>query len=563
MRFYRQWAIVGGILFGAFALYALTAQTQTAQAQNTQSQSALSGQVTSAQEPKMEGVLVNVKREGTTITTTVATNEDGRYSFPADRVEPGKYTISIRAVGYVLDGPKSVEIPAGGNAVADLKLNRARNIHLQLSNGEWLASLPGTDRDKQFLTDCTGCHTLQRIFSAQHDVDEWIQVFSRMGRYYPGSTPAQPQLLAPGGARSERPRVNPKIAPQAAQFLVDVSLTNPDAKEYDFKPMPRPKGRATRVIITEYDLPRKNAYPHDVVITADGHAWYSDFGSQIVGELNPKTGEAKEYELPVVRKEQPRGTLDLELDRDGNLWVAMMYQSAIARMEPTTKKLTVFPYPKEWWTPSMQASMVSPTFSHVDGKVWSNNQESREYYRLDIATGKFENTGKAVDKNGKQISAYGIPTDHDNNIYLLEFSGTSIGVRNAKTGEVQIWGTPFASSRPRRGRVDQQNRLWFAEYHGGIAMFDPKTQVIKEWMTPTKWDNPYDVVPAKNGEVWTGSMHTDLVTRLFPDSGDIVQYLLPRTTNIRRVFVEETGPRPVLWVGSNHGASIVRVEPLD
>jgi streptogramin lyase len=94
-------------------------------------------------------------------------------------------------------------------------------------------------------------------------------------------------------------------------------------------------------------------------------------------------------------------------------------------------------------------------------------------------------------------------------------------------------------------------------------MFDPKSDKIKEWVTPTKWDNPYDVVPAKNGEVWTGSMHTDLVTRLDPKTDTMVQYLLPRTTNIRRVFVEETGRRPVLWVGSNHGASIVRVEPLD
>jgi virginiamycin B lyase len=112
--------------------------------------------------------------------------------------------------------------------------------------------------------------------------------------------------------------------------------------------------------------------------------------------------------------------------------------------------------------------------------------------------------------------------------------------------------------------VDEQNRMWFAEYGtGGIAMFDPKTDKIKEWVTPTKWDNPYDVVPAKNGEAWTGSMHTDLVTRLDPKTDTMVQYLLPRTTNIRRVFVEETGPRPVLWVGSNHGASIVRVEPLD
>jgi hypothetical protein len=42
-----------------------------------------------------------------------------------------------------------------------------------------------------------------------------------------------------------------------------------------------------------------------------------------------------------------------------------------------------------------------------------------------------------------------------------------------------------------------------------------------------------------------------------------VDYLLPRTTNIRRVFVESSGERPVLWVGSNHGAAIVKVEPLD
>src|SRR5262245_4479117 len=187
--------------FNRFSLLALLGVLFSAFAANAQTPAALSGQVTSTQEAQMEGVLVNLKREGSTITTTVVTNEQGRYSFPADRVQPGKYTISIRAVGYILEGPKSVEVPAGGNAPADLKLNRARNIHLQLSNGEWLASLPGTDRDKQSLTNCTGCHTLQRVFTAQHDVDEWIQVFARMGRYAPGSTPAQPQLLQVGGPR--------------------------------------------------------------------------------------------------------------------------------------------------------------------------------------------------------------------------------------------------------------------------------------------------------------------------------------------------------------------------
>jgi len=32
---------------------------------------------------------------------------------------------------------------------------------------------------------------------------------------------------------------------------------------------------------------------------------------------------------------------------------------------------------------------------------------------------------------------------------------------------------------------------------------------------------------------------------------------------LRRVFVDESGGRPVFWVGSNHGASIVKLEPLD
>ena len=33
--------------------------------------------------------------------------------------------------------------------------------------------------------------------------------------------------------------------------------------------------------------------------------------------------------------------------------------------------------------------------------------------------------------------------------------------------------------------------------------------------------------------------------------------------NIRRVFVDDCGARPALWVVRNHGTSIVKVEPLD
>ena len=130
-----------------------------------------------------------------------------------------------------------------------------------------------------------------------------------------------------------------------------------------------------------------------------------------------------------------------------------------------------------------------------------------------------------------------------NNVYQLGFGATHIGLRKVNEGGlVRIWATPTELSRPRRGRVDEQNRLWFAEYGGnGIGMFDPKTETIKEWKLPTPWSAPYDVVFTKQGEVWTGSMLNDQVARLDTKTGEFVEYLLPRTTNIRRVFVEDTG----------------------
>ena len=39
----------------------------------------------------------------------------GRYSFPAAKLEPGKYSLMVRAMGYDPDGPASVEISSGKN----------------------------------------------------------------------------------------------------------------------------------------------------------------------------------------------------------------------------------------------------------------------------------------------------------------------------------------------------------------------------------------------------------------------------------------------------------------
>src|ERR1700686_2912296 len=166
------------------ALAPAQAQTQTA--------AALSGQVSSAEEGAMEGVLVSAKKEGSTITTTVVSNDKGQFNFPADRLEPGHYNISIRAAGYDLTGPKSGDIGAGAAAAAAIQLRKAKKVARQLSNAEWLLSAPGDDKIKSFLPDCVGCHTLQRIFTSTHDQEEFKNVFTRMVRYAPESGPLRP-----------------------------------------------------------------------------------------------------------------------------------------------------------------------------------------------------------------------------------------------------------------------------------------------------------------------------------------------------------------------------------
>src|SRR5258708_29019494 len=101
-----------------------------------QTVAALSGQVGSVAEAAMEGVLVSAKRDGTTITVTVVSDDKGRYSFPAARLEPGHYVLSIRAVGYDLDGPRTADVTPGTTTTADIRLLPTKNVSAQLTNTE-------------------------------------------------------------------------------------------------------------------------------------------------------------------------------------------------------------------------------------------------------------------------------------------------------------------------------------------------------------------------------------------------------------------------------------------
>ncbi len=521
---------------------------------------ALTGLVSSTEEPAMEGVLVSATEAGSNITVTVVTGADGRYSFPANRLGPGQYAIAVRAVGYELDQPQTVEItpieikatetPDQKAATKDLRLGKAGDLAAQLSNGEWLASIPGTDREKDQLLNCVGCHRVERIMRSKYDTDGFLtQILPRMQGYVQQSLPIHPQLRPAERLMEEQGEDRIQIYRAVAKYLSTINLSATEHWTYPFKTFARPTGRATRVIYTEYDLPREEIAPHDVIVDKDGIAWFSSFGEQNLGRLDPRTGKVTEFPYPKHREDFPTGSLGLRADGAGNLWLGNMYQATIVKFDPKIEQFQFWTLPAERNIAAAQINMVSPQRSGVDGKVWTQNNGFAGVHRLDIASGKIETWEpfKSAPK-GESHNIYDVIPDSQNNAYFTDFRQGQIGRIDAKTGEVSLFQTPTPRSAPRRGNMDAHDRLWFGD---------------KEWKLNTRWAAPYDVVLDKNEDAWTGSMVTDQVTRLNTRTGEMIDYLLPRSTNIRRVFVDNSTTPVSFWVGSNDGASIVKVEPLD
>jgi streptogramin lyase len=208
-----------------------------------------------------------------------------------------------------------------------------------------------------------------------------------------------------------------------------------------------------------------------------------------------------------------------------------------------------------------ELTFVSPNHSKVDGKVWIDDSGTYSILRLDIASGKFETFEPFPIP---RPTLYQVSSDVQNNAYFTVMGREDIGRIDAKTGKITTYPTPTPKSAPRRGSLDAQGRFWFGENRGNkIGMFDPKTNKIQEWEAPISFYMPYDVTADKNGDVWAVTEFSDTVLRLNSKTGQFTDYLMPRETNMRRAFVDDSGEQVKFWVCNTHLAGIIQVEPLD
>jgi virginiamycin B lyase len=524
--------------------------------------SALTGKVTSQAEGAMEGVIVGAKKEGSTITTWVVSNSQGQYNFPRDRMEPGKYAISIRAVGYELPRT-SVDVTADPVQL-DLQLNKVTSnskLVMQLSNGELLNSVPGTWEDKMALGNCVNCHTLQRVLFSRYNPEEMAPIVQRMAMHTNNSSPLHPWMRPP---RPASPPTARQIA--AAKYFSTLNLSSQDTFEFPLKTMPRPKGKATEVIYTTYDLPRADAAPHDAALDAQGNVWYSDFDSQFLGKLDPRTGKAVEYPVPLARTGPvAQGGLQIAFDKEGRVYFGNMSQLQIVRFDPKTEKMETFKPPiAEANIGDGHLTMIDPSFQQVDGKIWVNvadgTDESGGTWHVDLATNTW--THVTYPPGSPSARAYDVVADSKNNMYGMSFTNDKIWMTDGKTLKTVWYDLPTKGTGCRRGHIDSQDRLWCGGFNGNdLVMFDPKTQKITDWKAPTQWTRPYDAEFDDKVYDWGAGMDNDIALRLNTQTGEFTEYLLPHETNVRHVEVQKSGTLSSMWLGDQHGGTIVHIEP--
>jgi virginiamycin B lyase len=558
--------------FGAIAGMGLLAvpivASHPAMAQN-HGPAALAGTVSSPQEGNMEGVVVSAKRPGSTVMVSVSTNAQGQYSFPQDRLAPGAYDITIRAVGYTLK-PTAATIQSGGATQLDLALAKAAPdvLALQMSNSEWIQSAPGTPGQKMALLRCLDCHGLQRPFFSRKDAAGMTFAVQRMAMHNGNASPNFPFFNQDASERLSLPPT--KVQAEFGAYLASINLSSGETWPYRLQTQPRPTGKSTQAIVTTYDLPDQAA-PHDTLLDKAGNVWFSDFQHQFISKLDPQTGKVTRYPVPVSKPGFPTGGLMITMDKDGNVWEGMMGQAQIAKVDPKTGHVSIYLAP-DWDKGDTRFTMIDALHSNVDGKLWTKTNggpdpgHANKLYQFDLATKTFHEVLPPAGK--RDIAAYGLVTDLDNNVYGLDNNPDQrqIWRTDAKTGETTYIDLPVGVGGARRGHIDSQNRLWFSQFHANrYAMYEPKSGKVTAWEVPVAYAGAYDVQFDDATYAWGADMSTDLVQRLNVETGEWNAYLLPTSINTRHIDVQKSSNPNVLssmWTESQQTSKLVHIEPL-
>src|SRR4051794_13345700 len=508
------------------------------------------GLVKNARGDAIEGIMVQLISDDTAIRTTVFSHGDGHYEFP--RVAPGSYTLRIARPREFYPFSKTKLEIKGDEKLDDITLLRVTpgeflpsfpSIAAQLTGSEWLENLPGTGQEKKTLTVyCNFCHEYQQIFRNRYDENGWAKIVFRMTH---GAGSPLINIRNPG-------RLTAEEEAKFARWLA--SIRGPDAKDPPFLMQPRPQGRQTKAVITEYELPRLDISAHDTTGDAEGQVWYSTHRSSYVGRLNPANGHVEEFRVPPPEAGALPGTHWIFVDPKGKVWGSENWAHNIWTLDPKTQDFKRV----HWNVPEPVNSPMGGNYALDDeGNIWRlrEGEVSRisgiDGHKMEaIKTKKFPSTyGSAISWDNRYFGGGAWPKD-------------GVVVYDRKSGELYEADTS-PNSGPARGEFDPSGNYWAAGRGGSLIKFDIKEKRVHEYPLPTPYTSLYTAKADKNGEVWAGELNGGHYLRFDPKTEQFTAYTLPEPFSMDRESWIDNSTNPVSVWYVDHDGWLVHIQPLD
>src|SRR5215204_6821874 len=319
----------------------------------------LTGTISSASGEKMGGVTVSAKAQGSTITTSVYTDETGAYYFPP--LPDGKYRVWAQALTYqTSNGNVELNKTTQQNFTLQPMKNQEDWVR-QLPGDEMLAALPGdTPEDYRMKTqvrkNCTGCHSASYPLQHRFDEDGWYKILELMKSVNVLGVYPRPDGKPTGNIDFHQKEL--------AAYLA--RARGPGESSMRFNLRPRPSGEAARIVVKEYDFPIEDnhvqtndgsnwslgtpsesghmAGVHDAAADLDGNIWivYSR-PSRVTSyaRIDAKTGAVKHFTLP-DRRGIVAGSHGIVRDENGFLWFNIRSHverrhGGLAKLDPRTE----------------------------------------------------------------------------------------------------------------------------------------------------------------------------------------------------------------------------------
>ena len=316
---------------------------------------------------------------------------------------------------------------------------------------------------------------------------------------------------------------------------------------------PRPERRPTlvpgdtRISIKEWIAPTLGQRVRDPLQLADKTIYWTGMFASLVGQLDPKTGEMREFKLPAGTT--PHSIIN---DRDGYIWFTGNGNGTVGRLDPRTSDIKVYTMPD-----AAARDPHTPVFDR-DGNLWFTLQNSNMVGRLIPASGDI----KLLTMPTANARPYGIIVNSQGVLWVAYNGAGKLASIDPKTMELKEYPMPSPASRVRRLDVLKDDTIFYGDWRGYLGRFDPKTGAFKEWPSPSgATSQPYALVVV-NDVVWynESGQRPDALVRFDPKTEKFQSWAIPSGIGIIRHMRATPDGNIVIHQSSSNRVGLVTIE---